>query len=52
MTNTTYNFIMDIISSKSIKLSKSERIIVKKIKDYDLDLNKLHINEFAKLLDL
>ena len=52
MTNTTYNFIMDIISSKSIKLSKSERVIVDKIKDMDLDLAKLHIGEFANLLEL
>lgn len=52
MTNTTYNFIMDIISSKSIELSKSERVIVDKIKDMDLDLAKLHIGEFANLLEL
>ena len=52
MTNTTYNFIMDIISSKSIELSKSERVIVDKIKDMDLDLARLHIGEFANLLEL
>lgn len=52
MTNTTYNFIMDIISSKNISLSKSERIIVEKIKDMDIDLRDLNINEFSQVLEL
>ena len=46
MTNANYNFIMDIISSKNINLSKSENIIVDKIKDIDVDFTHININDF------
>ncbi len=52
MTNANYNFIMDIISSKNINLSKSENIIVDKIKDIDVDFTHININDLSEILDV
>ena len=48
MSNSSYDFIMDIISKNNIKLSRSEQAIVKKLKSLDYDISNLSINEFAK----
>ena len=50
MTNANYNFIMDIISSKNIKLSKSENIIVDRIKDINVDFSHININDLSEIL--
>ncbi|MDO5047503.1 MAG: MurR/RpiR family transcriptional regulator [Anaerococcus sp.] len=52
MTNHTYNFIMDIVSSKNLSLSKSENIIVNKLKTLNIDLEASNISSFSKSLDV
>ena len=48
MTNTTYNFFMDIISLKNLNLSKSETIIMEKFKSNPIDLETVNIGDLAK----
>ena len=48
MPNSSYDFIMDIISKNNIKLSKSEQAILTRIKTLESDISDLSINEFAK----
>lgn len=52
MTNTTYNFLMDIISFKNLTLSKSENIIMEKFKNNNIDLETVNIKDLANELEV
>lgn len=52
MTNNTYEFIMDIISSKNLSLSKSENTILNTLKNSQIDLENYNIGDSSKVLEV